>query len=242
MSSWFQRTFRFNASERHDWVATQARAMPAGSKVLDVGAGVAPYRHLFAHCEYKTHDFGKTPETIGRYTTLDYESDITSIPVANESFDVVVCTEVLEHVPDPALAVKEISRILRPGGRLLLTAPLASMLHQEPYHFYGGYTPHWYQCYLPAAGFRIEEIVRNQGFFSFFGQEAIRFSAYIDPRRTRSLRWIPRGLTAALWLVTAPVTRGLLPLVGRALDRLGLESASTVGYHVLARKHVSTTT
>lgn len=69
------------------------------------------------------------------------------------SFDVVLCTEVLEHEPEPIRAVHEFARIVRPGGKLLLTAPLGSGLHQDPFHFYGGYTPYWYRRFLTEAGF-----------------------------------------------------------------------------------------
>src|SRR5712691_11277000 len=109
---WRHRVWGFNAFNRAQWVLEHARKTPAGSRVLDVGAGGGQYRSFFSHCDYRAHDFGKEPETIGRYTPLDYESDITSIPVDSDSFDVVLCTEVLEHVPEPVQAVREMARIL----------------------------------------------------------------------------------------------------------------------------------
>lgn len=106
----------FNKNGRDKWVAEQVLKIPAGAQVLDVGVGTGPYRTLFSHCEYKTHDFAQEPDTIGKYTSLDYVSDITSIPVSSDSFDVVLCTEVLEHVPDPQLAVKRWHASLKKGG------------------------------------------------------------------------------------------------------------------------------
>ncbi len=226
--------FAFNQAERDRWVARQASLILAGQRVLDAGAGRGRYRHLFSHCEYRSHDFGQEPETIGNYTQLDYQSDILSIPVVDESFDVVLCTEVLEHVPFPIETVQELARVLRPGGQLLLTAPLGSFLHQEPYHYYGGYTPHWYKRFLPAAGLRVESIEANGGFFSWFGQEAIRFSTFLDPRRIPAgWRWFGCCL---IWLLTLPLMRGFFPVLGLVLDRLGLERIATVGYHVVAFK------
>src|SRR4051812_8914731 len=125
---WRRRTWAFNIERRREWVAAQAASTPAGARVLDVGAGIGQYRSLFAHCEYHAHDFAMERDTRGRYTPLDYESDITAIPVPDASYDVVLCTEVLEHVPDPVAAIREMSRVLRPGGRLLLSAPLGSHL------------------------------------------------------------------------------------------------------------------
>lgn len=169
MKDWYDRVYRYNQYNRDRWVAAQAARIAAGSRVLDVGAGAGPYRPLFAHCEYRAHDFGREPGTIGKYTTLDFQSDITSMPVPDESFDVILCSEVLEHVPEPIRAVQEFGRILRSGGKLLLSTPLGSLLHQQPYHFYGGYTPHWYRRFLPEARLAIESIERNMGFFSLFG-------------------------------------------------------------------------
>ena len=149
---WRRPVWEFNLFNRQQWVAEQARRIPPGARVLDAGAGPGQYRQLFAHCDYKAQDFAREPGTAGKYTPLDYESDITAIPVPDASFDAVICTEVLEHVPDPVAALAEMARILKPGGRLLLTAPLASYLHQEPYHYYGGYTPYWYRKFLPERG------------------------------------------------------------------------------------------
>ncbi|MEM7031235.1 MAG: class I SAM-dependent methyltransferase [Chloroflexota bacterium] len=235
-SSWYKQTYRYNGYNRAAWMQQQAANVPAGCQVLDVGAGTGRYRPLFNHCEYKAQDFGQEPGTIGIYTPLDYESDITNIPVDDQSFDVVICTEVLEHVPEPILALKEIARILRPGGKLLLTAPLMSFLHQEPYHFYGGYTPHWYEKFLTEFGLTIESIEPNQGFFSFFGQESVRYSQYLDPRHTQG-SFLTRAVLTTLWVITLPMLRGFFPLLGKSLDKLSLEKTATIGYHVVAVKN-----
>lgn len=226
--------YEFNQRNRDAWVAKQASLIPAGQRVLDAGAGTGVYRALFSHCEYRTQDFGKEPSTVGRYTALDYESDITAIPVPDGSFDVILCTEVLEHVPEPIKVLQEFSRILCPGGRLLITAPLGCRLHQEPYHFYGGYTPHWYQKFLPEAGFSLRSLERNNGFFSHFGQEGVHFSNLIDPRNTGGRKPAERLLLAGLWVLTLPFLRLMFPLLGPALDRLNLEQGDTVEYWVIA--------
>ncbi len=88
---------------------------------------------------------------------------------------------------------------------------------------------------MVEAGFAIETLERNRGFFSWFGQEAARFSGLIDPRRTPRRPWVWLSLST-LWLLTLPFLRGLFPLLGRPLDRLGLEAIATVGYHVVARR------
>ncbi len=238
----FAKIFAFGGYERHAWVAEQARQIPPGSRVLDVGAGSCRYRTLFAHCTYKTQDFkGHEGSEVGpladkdywQYGHIDYVSDATSIPVADGSFDAVLCTEVLEHVAEPIRVVHEFSRILRPGGRLLLTAPLGSGLHMEPNHHYGGYTPYWYHRFLGEAGFGEIVVQPNGGFFKHYGQESQRFSAWIDPRRTAGFS---RILLAPLWLLTLPWFRLVLPVMCHHLDRLDSHRGFTVGYHVMAQK------
>lgn len=231
------RTHRFNQRERDAWVAVFAGTVPASSCVLDVGAGRAPYRSLFAHCDYRTQDFGQEPSTLGSYAPLDYVSDITSIPVPDASFDVILCTEVLEHVPDPVAAIHEFARIVKPGGRVALTAPLGSFLHQEPYHYYGGYTPHWYRRVLGQAGFQIDSLEPNGGFFSWFGQEALRVAALLRPRATRHLAWHVRARLTLLWLPSLPFLAMAFPGCAVWLDRLNLEHTATVGYHVIATRN-----
>ena len=142
----------FNVSERDKFVIEFSKSIPYGSKVLDAGAGSCPYRVNFSHCEYLTQDFIQLDDEQLRYGNgygkIDIISDITSIPLDDETFDVIICTEVFEHIPRPDLALREFSRLLKKGGKLLITAPLMSGLHQEPYHFYGGFTPYWYKYFF----------------------------------------------------------------------------------------------
>lgn len=228
--------FAFNLINRDRWVADQARRLPAGSKILDVGAGSCPYRHLFDHCDYRTQDVALLQGDQlrqGAYGRIDYVGDAASIPAPDGEFDAVLCTEMLEHHPEPIRVVEELARILKPGAILLLTAPLGSGIHQEPYHFYGGYTPYWYEKFLGEAGFKELSIQPNEGFFRFFGQESLRYLQLSAPWR------IPSGvlvkvLWAPLWALLVPLLGLLMPTVGVLIDRWDQEKRFTVGYHVRA--------
>lgn len=232
---WRHSVYGFNAYNRWQWVAHHASRLPAGTRVLDVGAGVGQYRSLFGHCAYKAQDFGREPQTLGHYTRLDFESDILDVPTSDESFDLVLCTEVLEHVPEPIKAVHEMARILRPGGAMMLTAPLGCLLHQEPYIYYGGYTPYWYRRFLDEAGCDVVTIESNQGFFSLFSDHTQWFSNLIHPRETRKQPFHRRIVLLLLWLASRPMVRIAAPL-GRWLDGLGLGAVATIGYHIVAVK------
>jgi ubiquinone/menaquinone biosynthesis C-methylase UbiE len=228
--------FAFNLRNRDRWVAGQAAKIARGMRVIDVGAGSAPYRALFSHCDYKTQDFAALRSDQvrgGSYGQIDYVCDAKAIPVPNGSFDVIICTEVLEHHPEPAAVVNEFARILPAGGILILTAPLGSGIHQEPNHYYGGYTPYWYQRFLPEAGFGDISIEPNAGSFRHYAQESIRFARMTTPFRSNlpfmvSLFWFP------FWLLLAPLLVGLVPLAAKFLDRFDEEKRFTVGYHVRA--------
>jgi ubiquinone/menaquinone biosynthesis C-methylase UbiE len=211
------------------WTQEQIAFLPAGTRVLDVGAGTAPYRQNFAHCEYVTQDLAQTPGL--HYGKIDIISDCGAIPVADESFDAVLCTEVLEHVPDPIGTLREIARILRPGGKLILTAPLGSGLHQLPYHYYGGFTRSFYERYLPEFGLSIVSIEANGGLFGHL----------VEMNGTRAYPHIEKAFGSRRRLFR-PFIRLVLQNIpaivySMAEDRMMIEDF-TVGYHVVAEKHL----
>jgi ubiquinone/menaquinone biosynthesis C-methylase UbiE len=235
----FRKFFRFNQYERDQWIAKTVKNIPNGSKVLDVGAGSCPYRELFKHCEYKTHDFAqlRDDQLLGKeYGKIDYVSDIKTIPVPDNSFDVIICTEVFEHIPEPIPVVTEFSRILKSGGKLILTAPLQSGIHQEPYHFYGGYTPFWYEKFLSENAFQNIVIEENGRFNQFYSQESIRFI-----RKNHPFSNIVSLLYTPIWLTLVPIVI-VNALLAPLLDKFDSEKRFTIGYHVLAHKsRISTT-
>ena len=224
---------RFNAYNRHQWMTKIAKTIQAGSNVLDAGAGTGPYRHLFSHCNYKTQDFCRTPSSEGKYTKIDYICNITEIPVSDESFDVIICTEVLEHTPEPIKVIEEFSRILRPSGRLFITAPLGCGIHQEPYIFYGGYTPFWYERFLRMYGFEDLKIIANCGFFRHYAQESRRFIRYLFPKdmgKVAKILTFPLKALLSIWF------RKIIPFSCYFLDRFDKDKRFTVGYFVEASK------
>jgi SAM-dependent methyltransferase len=141
-----------------------ARA-PAGSRVLDVGAGEAPYRGLFEHCEYLTVDW----EGSIYGTTPDITATASGIPVDDAQFDAVLLTEVLEHVPDPVSVLREQLRILKPGGRILVTVPFVWHLHELP-NDYARYAPAALERFAAEAGFDEPVVSARGNYFSALAQ------------------------------------------------------------------------
>jgi SAM-dependent methyltransferase len=100
--------------------------IPEGSTVLDVGVGSAPYWHVRPDLEWRGLDVTSSDNT-------DYLiTKNSSWPIQDNSFDVVLCTQVIEHVEDPAILVAEIKRVLKPGGRVILNAPFLYPFHGMP--------------------------------------------------------------------------------------------------------------
>jgi ubiquinone/menaquinone biosynthesis C-methylase UbiE len=105
---------------------------------------------------------------------IDLVSDITAIPAPDASFDAILCSEVLEHVPEPTHALDEFLRLLKPGGTLILTAPFASLVHFAPYHYCTGFSRYWYEHHLINRGFKIKELTPNGDWFAYAEQEITR--------------------------------------------------------------------
>jgi SAM-dependent methyltransferase len=109
------------------------RALVGATDILDVGTPqrfakeLRPFEHLFAGTNYRAAGY-RPARTFGVYN-CDYDEDIQRLSFPDAQFDLVICLEVLEHVRDPFSASREIVRVLRDGGRLLLTVPFIAGYH-----------------------------------------------------------------------------------------------------------------
>lgn len=216
-----------------NWVINQLKSLPAGTRILDAGAGELRFKPYCNHLKYVSQDFGKYDgkgDGVGLQSgkwenSHDIISDITSIPVQNDSFDAILCSEVFEHIPDAVVVIHEFARILKPGGILLITAPSNSLTHFAPYHFCG-YNRYWYMHHLPASAFKIESIDHNGSWFSFIAQEL---------RRSRLVgRIYSSGLLGLITRITAIPLIVLLTLLSR-YDR-GSDELLCFGFMIRAKK------
>ncbi len=132
------------------FVRGAADSLPPGAVVLDVGAGDAPYRELFDHCEYITTDREASVHEGAREVDLVASGD--ALPLEDASVDAVLLTQVLEHVPDPGAVLGDAARVLRPAGEVFLTVPFVWELHELPFDFWR-FTPASLERLLAGAGF-----------------------------------------------------------------------------------------
>lgn len=155
--------------------------LPPGGRVLDYGCADVPYRYFFPpEADFVGADLPGNP-----HATLDLNAD-TTVPVPDGDFDVVVSTQVLEHVADPTLYLSECFRVLRPGGRMLLSTHGMFIYHPDPIDYWR-WTCAGLRHVVEDAGFRV---IRFEGVIGLlatglqFAQDA---TYYHLPRPLRPL-------------------------------------------------------
>ena len=224
-----------NATTRLAWLEHALKRIPAGSRILDAGAGELGNKQFCSHLDYVSQDFGQYGGTgdgrglqTGSWDTaaVDIVSDITEIPEPGGSFDVVLCSEVLEHLPDPLSALKEFRRLLRPEGVLIITAPFCSLTHFAPYHFSTGFNRYFYLHHLETLGFEVKEMVPNGNYFEYLAQELRRVPAVAQQYSGQKVGFLQR--------IAVRVLLRMLDGFSRADE----DSATLLcfGYHVVAKK------
>jgi len=188
-----------------------------GGLLLDIGCGDCPYISLF------------TSDT--RYVGIDLPSgDPTQqrpaiwasglqLPFASKSFDIVLCTQVIEHVPEPRLVVEGALRVLTEGGAFILTAPQTWALHEEPRDYYR-FTRYGIEYLLASAGFEVKWIEARGGVFRMIGQTLLSFF-YVRNQVRRLTPWLKRMNTVLNAFFTY-------------LDRRWPWEKDTLGYTALA--------
>jgi len=226
-----------NQQNRESWIKQELSIIPKGQKILDAGAGERPYQEYCSHLNYVSQDFCEytgsgdgTGLQMGTWETkgVDIVSDIAAIPVEDSSFDAILCSEVFEHIPDPKAALKEFSRILKPNGVLLLTAPVCSLTHFAPYFFSTGFSRYFYTHHLPELGFRVEDIISNGNYYEYLGQELRRAQGNKKDREVNKTKTTVDDLI---------VQRTLAILRDMTIDpKDALRELALFGYHVKAVK------
>lgn len=211
-----------------------AASIGSGALVLDAGAGDSPYRQYFDHATYEAADHCKRPER--PYTHVSYVCDLTSIPVESNRYDLVLCTQVLEHVPRPQETLKEFSRVLKSGGKLWISAPFFYEEHEVPHDFFR-YTQFAWRHMMEQAGLRIDRLNWVSGYYGTLAYQ-LDMAWHSLPMRPRHFGGGFFGWAASA-LITAvrPVMLGLAFIFSRLDARHKYTHAGhTLDYCVVASK------
>jgi len=188
-------------------------------RVLDLGCGEQPYASIVK--EKASEYFGM--DVMVRDTKRpDVCADSLSLPFKGHSFDTVLCTQVLEHVKDPFILFHQVSRVLKDAGCLILTAPQAWPLHEEPYDFFR-YTKYGLTELAESNSLRVIKLEERGGGISAIGQltAAVLYDIFGRKRITR-----------------VPMKIALAPILSlcRALDKIFYYPKFTLGYLLVAQK------
>jgi SAM-dependent methyltransferase len=194
----------------------------AQGKLIDIGCGAKPYEKLYK--PLVTYSLGidrrESPHGLSK---VDAVATAYCTPVKDCSFDTVLLTAVLEHIEEPAKALSEMFRILKPGGKVIFSVPLFWHLHEEPHDFFR-YTKYGLEYLLRKSGFRVIELKALSGFWVTFGTA---LACYLR-RRAEVL-----GRTAVLFMV---LLGHCIQTISLILDGIHKDESFTWAYLVVATK------
>jgi SAM-dependent methyltransferase len=189
-------------------------------RTLDVGAQNGPYAAHFPH---------RVGLDVLRGAGVHIIGDAQALGIRDASFEVVLCTEVLEHLPEPQLALDEIFRVLQPGGQLLLTTRFLFPIHDAP-HDYFRFTKYGLRHLLRR--FEIAELQEET--------DSIGTLAVLLQRLGMQAQTLRRTPLRGIWLVAAQTVRPFSFLItqeyGDSRRLIRERGIMTSGYHVACRK------
>lgn len=192
-----------------------------GDYVLDLGCGMdTPYKPLFSHHHYLGIDM---------FERATLQADITKVPITSNIADLVILTEVLEHVPEPKSVLLEICRLLKPGKFLVLTVPL--LWGEHDYVDYQRWTESGLRKLIDSSGFEILQIEKRGAIFSAAGCVLSQAPNQIFGRYLEQKNIIFRGL----YLLLVPFFM-IIPWLFSLFDIFDRSQKFVVGYSVLAIK------
>ena len=195
-----------------------------GKKVLDIGSQDAPFRKYFKNAEYRTQDVFQNS-----CNSVDYIGDINDglpvIPAA--SFDYIICTQVLEHIRRPHVALKEFRRILKPGGKVFLTTHQCFEEHMVPYDYFR-FTRYGLDSLGADAGLKLTHIAPHGGIFQLLGLILSTLPIKLFMKRDSLLYY------AYLALFSVPII--LMNMVFSLLDLLDREKPMTLNFECVFEK------
>ena len=180
-----------------------SNVMPLFSgKILDSGCGSMPYKNIILSNNDKvTNYIGLDIESGLNYENVnaDFLWDGSIMPFEDSSFDVVISTEVMEHVPDPDSYLMEVKRVLKPGGMFFFTVPFLMSLHEVPNDYYR-YTPFALEMIFKRVGFITITIKPMGGYNAAMAQMlGLWVNMYLWGRKKKMMRVIAKPLIKYLY-------------------------------------------
>lgn len=136
--------------------------LPPGSRIVDIGGHKGTKRGIF---DIRKYDYHVVCVNVSPDKGADVIADAASLPFPDGTFDAAICSELLEHVPDPRQVVLEAFRVIKPNGWLFICVPFLYHVHADP-HDYGRYTDYFWQQTLQQTGFASIRVEAQGRFWS----------------------------------------------------------------------------
>jgi SAM-dependent methyltransferase len=160
-----------------------------GPKVLDIGAGECPLREKLEQLGYRYLSLDIEQNSL---RTIDYvariDRTLPDLLISHGGFDLLILTEVLEHVPDWQTSFQNLAKLLKPGGYCIITTPFFYMLHEEPYDFWRP-TDHALRSFAESNGLEVVLSRRNGDGWDVLG--TLLCSTSVCRRRKNLFSYIP---------------------------------------------------
>ena len=212
--------------------AIKSHADEGHGVLLDVGCGIKPFETTFAPYVERYIGLEYSPESGYLGNKADFCGDAAFLPLADESVDTILCTEVMEHVSNPEKTIEEFARVLRPGGTLITTAPFFFPIH-DTYDFFR-YSPDGLAAIMNRHGLEVEKVLPLSGTAVTL---AAMFNLYWYELGFIWTKWLyPIGLVLrpVLWLLCFVVN-----LLGGIFEKIVPSKHMAFNHLTIARKPIS---
>lgn len=187
-------------------------------KLLDIGCGKKPYKHILNCSSYLGLE---NVVTLHGLEEVDLIGNALTLPIKNNSLDTVVSFQVMEHIPEPAIFLSEIFRVLKNHGKVLLTTPFMWGEHEAPFDYYR-YTRFGLKYLAEQAGFTVRAIDAHSKYWT---TTVLRFNYYLARFMFGPLRYIAKPFYI------------LFQLIAMALDKIPHNyTVDTVGFTMFLEK------
>jgi SAM-dependent methyltransferase len=199
--------------------------------ILDAGAGECRFKDKLRYARYIAVDATYGDQSWD-YSKIDVASSLDCLPFESDIFDIIICTQVLEHVQEPQSVLKELFRTLKRGGVVLISAPQGWGVHQAP-HDYFRFTCYALSHLLEQAGFEQITTTPSCGYFSYLANRLTVFP--------KALFWqikskFFRIVLSPLELLSYVLFVGVFPIILNTMDFLDRKKDYTLNYLVKGTK------
>lgn len=246
---WLQFTSKFGRSILHpqyiakkvEYEAINEARKYANGKLLDIGCGTMSYREdlLKIVNEYIGLDYPKTKKMYPGAPKPDILADAKKLPFDTGTLDTVLMLQVLEHIDNPELAIKEASRVLKKEGILIISVPFLYPVHDAPYDYFR-FTEFALKSLLKKFNLKILHFSRDGTFLEFLLQSLIIFLLKRAKQALQNKKLFESIYALILLIITLPITviTNLLTITLEPVNKLfaRFNNDFPLNYTIVARK------